>query len=76
MEYEKPLLLIDEKKGRNIAKSLNIKLLGTLGILNLIKKKNLKNTDELTKNINLLVKKGFYLSSEVILSFIDSLKDK
>ena len=76
MEYEKPLLLIDEKKGRNIAKSLKIKLLGTLGILNLIKKKDLKNIDELTKNINLLVKKGFYLSSEVILSFIDSLKDK
>ncbi|MBY9008148.1 MAG: hypothetical protein KGD63_15515 [Candidatus Lokiarchaeota archaeon] len=74
IENENPLLLIDEKKGRNIAKSLKIKILGTVGVLNLIKKKDLKNNNELIENINLIIKRGFYLSSEVILNFIDNLK--
>jgi len=75
-EFEKSLLLIDGKKGRNIAKSLNIKILGTLGILSLLKRKDLKNNKELIQNIDLLLKKGFYLSSEVILNFINNLENK
>ncbi len=71
---ENPLLLIDEKKGRSLAKSFKIEVLGTLGILTLINKENLKTEQELLKNLALLINKGFYLSSEVILSFINNLK--
>jgi len=69
-----PLLLIDEKKGRNIAKTLNIEVLGTLGIFALANKKGLKNKQELLENLDLLVNRGFYISSEVILSFLNELK--
>ncbi len=69
-----PLLLIDEKRGRNIAKTLNIEVLGTLGIFALAIKKGLKNKQELLENLDLLVNRGFYISSEVILSFLNELK--
>jgi len=67
------LLLMDEKKGRIIARSLNIKILGVLGILALARKKNYKSKEEIFKNIENLLQQGFYLSSEVIISFINSL---
>ncbi|MBD3195114.1 MAG: hypothetical protein GF317_08675 [Candidatus Lokiarchaeota archaeon] len=50
LEYDNALLLIDEKKGRNLAKSLNINTLGTLGILLLIKKSGLRTIQELEIN--------------------------
>ena len=73
IESNNPLLLIDEKKARNIAKSLKIDVLGTLGILSLVNKRGLKNEQEILENLELLIKKGFYLSSEVILGFFKKL---
>jgi len=73
IELNNPLLLIDEKKARNIAKSLKIDVLGTLGILSLVNKRGLKNEQEILENLDLLIKKGFYLSSEVILGFLKKL---
>ena len=69
-EVDNPLLLMDEKKGRNIAKSFEIIVLGTLGILALAKKRNLKNEQNLLENLDLLIKRGFYLSSDIILRFL------
>jgi predicted nucleic acid-binding protein len=40
MEYEEPLLIMDEIKGRKIARGLNIKVTGTLGILIMAKSMN------------------------------------
>lgn len=65
---------MDEKKGRNIAKSFEIEVLGTLGILALAKKRNIKNENNLLENLSLLIKRGFYLSSDVILMFLKELK--
>jgi len=74
LEVNDPLLLIDEKKGRNIAKSLKIDILGTLGILTLAKKRGFKQYQQVLDNLDLLVRSGFYLSSDVILSFLNALK--
>ncbi|MBD3231025.1 MAG: hypothetical protein GF329_22790 [Candidatus Lokiarchaeota archaeon] len=73
LEINNSVLLIDEKKGRLIAKTFNIKTLGTLGILFLSQKKGLKKKDALLKNLDKLIKQNFYLSSEVILSFLKKL---
>ena len=40
LELQNPLLLIDERKARRIAKQLNLKIIGTLGVLLLAKKEN------------------------------------
>lgn len=69
-EINNPLLLIDEKKGRYIAKSFKINTLGTLGILFLAKKKRLRTNKNLFDNLEILIKKDFYLSSEVITKFL------
>lgn len=74
IESNNPLLLTDEKKAKNIAKSLKIDVLGTLGILSLVIKRGLKNEQEILENLELLIKKGFYLSSEVILGFLNKIR--
>jgi len=73
-EIETPLLLIDEKKGRNIAQSYKIDVIGTLGALALANKRNLKNKQEINENLNLLIKNNFYFSSDIILHFLNKLK--
>ena len=73
-EINNPLILIDEKKGINIAKSFNIKTLGTLGVLLLSKKKGIRNFDELLENIETLIKQNFYLSSDLITKFLKEIK--
>ena len=73
-EIKTPLLLIDEKKGRNIAQSYKIEVIGTLGVLALANKRNLKNKQEINENLRLLIKNNFYFSSDIILHFLDKLK--
>lgn len=73
-EIKTPLLLIDEKKGRNIAQSYKIEVIGTLGVLALANKRNLKNKQEINENLRLLIKNNFYFSSDIILHFLNKLK--
>ena len=73
-EIKAPLLLIDEKKGRNIAQSYKIDIIGTLGVLALANKRNLKNKQEINDNLSLLIKKNIYFSSDIILYFLNQLK--
>jgi predicted nucleic acid-binding protein len=56
-EIEDSILIIDERKGRKIASSLNIKIIGTIGILILAHKKGL--IKDLITVILKLVNKGF-----------------
>lgn len=43
-ELENSLLIIDEKKGRNIAKSMNVHIIGSIGILLKAKEKGVINS--------------------------------
>ncbi|HUY00001.1 MAG TPA: DUF3368 domain-containing protein [Candidatus Deferrimicrobium sp.] len=62
-EMKAPILL-DEKKGRKIAKSLNLKIQGTLGILIKAKKSGLINS--IKDYILKFITAGYYLDKELI----------
>lgn len=62
-EKEMPILL-DEKKGRKMARSLNLKIQGTLGILLKAKQKGLINS--VKECIFKFITSGYYLDQELI----------
>jgi predicted nucleic acid-binding protein len=69
LEIEDSILIIDELKGRKIASSLNIKIIGTIGILILAYKKGL--IKDLISVILKLVNNGFRLSDDLLNSIVD-----
>jgi len=69
LEIEDSILIIDELKGRKIASSLNIKIIGTIGILILAYKKGL--IKDLISVILKLVNNGFRLSNSLLNRIID-----
>jgi predicted nucleic acid-binding protein len=69
LEIPNAILIIDEIKGRNIAKSLNIEIIGTVGILLLANNKGLIN--DVLSVILKLVNKGFRLSDKLIDKLIE-----
>lgn len=64
LEIPNSILIIDEVKGRNIAKNLNIEIIGTIGILLLASNKGLL-TDVISVVLK-LVNNGFRLSNAII----------
>lgn len=66
-------LIIDEKKGRKIAKNLNIKILGFLGILFINYKKKKTSKEEIIKIIDDAKKMGYRISDKLLKDFFESL---
>jgi predicted nucleic acid-binding protein len=69
LELENTTLIIDEIKGRKIAQSLNINIIGTIGVILLAEKKgHIKDVFEVLFR---LVNNGFRLSDKLIDSILD-----
>lgn len=64
LEIDNSTLIIDEIKGRKIALSLNVNIIGTIGIILLANKKGLIN--DVIGIILRLVNKGFRLSDKLL----------
>ena len=69
LEIKDSVLIIDERKGRKIASSLNIKIIGTIGVLIQAHKKGL--IKDLITVILKLVNSGFRLSDNLLDKIID-----
>lgn len=69
LEIKDSVLIIDERKGRKIASSLNIKIIGTIGVLILAHKKGL--IKDLITVILKLVNSGFRLSDNLLNRIIE-----
>ena len=63
-EYEKPLLILDDRKARKIAQKLNLKITGTLGVFN--KAKQIGVIDRVKPIIDKLLQTDFRISDSVI----------
>jgi predicted nucleic acid-binding protein len=74
LEIENTTLIINEIKGRKIAQSLNIDIIGTIGIILLADKKGL--ISNVTSLILRLVNKGFRLSDKLINKIIEKYGQK
>jgi predicted nucleic acid-binding protein len=73
---ESYLLLIDDKKAKQIAKDHHIQTLGTLGIIGLAFTKRLRDKMQAIENVQRLLREGFHLSSDVVVSFTLLLEKK
>lgn len=73
-ELEADLLLIDERLGRNVAKNLEIPIIGLLGIFNLAKNKGIVTN---VKPIidQLITNAGFRVSADLYRTFLISLDE-
>lgn len=69
LETKNATLIIDENKGRKVAKSFNIDIIGTIGVIILANKKGL--ISDVIGTILRLVNKGFHLSDELMNKIID-----
>jgi predicted nucleic acid-binding protein len=69
LETDNSILIIDEIKGRRIAQSFNIDIIGTIGIILLADKKGL--ISDVIGTILRLVNKGFRLSDILINKIIE-----
>jgi len=67
-------LIIDEKKGRKIAKNLNIKIVGLLGILYLNYKKGFITKEEIKSFLGDAINNGYRISQRLLDEFWNTLK--
>lgn len=71
LEMNHAILIIDELKGRKMAESLKVKIIGTIGILVLAHKKGL--IEDIRKSIQMLSLAGFRISKDLINSILDNI---
>lgn len=64
LEIPNSTLIIDEVKGRSVAKNLNIEIIGTIGIIILAGKKGIVN--DVISVVLKLVNNGFRLSNKIV----------
>jgi len=64
-------LIIDEKKGRKVAKDLNLKIIGLLGILYLNYKRKFINKKEIEEFLNSAIENGYRVSEKLINDFFE-----
>ena len=74
LELENSTLIIDETKGRKIAQSYDIDIIGTIGIILLAEKRGL--IQDVVEVILRLVNKGFRLSDKLINKIIEQYSRK
>jgi predicted nucleic acid-binding protein len=68
-------LIIDEKKGRKIAKSLGVEIIGLLGILYLNYKRNFLNKKELKEFLDTIILNGCRISDKLLKQFFKNLDE-
>ena len=74
LKRPKSMLIIDERKGRNLAKRLGLKIIGTLGLI--IKAKQEGIIESGKEVLEKLENHGFWLSKSLKLGLLEKLNEK
>lgn len=74
-ENSADLLMMDEVKGRQVAKQMNIRVIGTLGILQLANEKGLLSGNDVRHTLEVLKTNERHISDELIELVLKNLKD-
>lgn len=69
------LLMMDEAKGRQVAKQMNIRIIGTLGILQLANEKGLLTGEDVRHCIQVLKANERHISDELIELVLQNIRD-
>lgn len=69
------LLLMDESKGRQVAKQMNIRVIGTLGILQLANEKGLMTGGEVRHTLEVLKANQRHISDELMEIVLKKIRD-
>lgn len=75
-EQRADLLLMDEHKGRSIAKKLHVRYIGTVGILMLAYDKNIIQAEEVKNCIDIMLKNGIRLDKKICNIVMEHVKMK
>jgi len=73
MELNLPLL-IDDRKGRRVAKKLGLKFIGSLGLLKIAKER--ESISEVKPFIQKFLDKGYYFDEKLVRRFLESVGEK
>ena len=73
-EKNADLLLMDEISGRKIAEQMNIKVIGTIGILQLSNSKGLLSKEEIVECINILKNSHRHISNALYAKILENIK--
>ena len=74
LKVDDKILLIDERKGREVAKERNIKIIGTIGLLALSFKKGIRTKDEIISLVEQIRLKRKCYSWDLLNSLLDIVK--
>ena len=74
-ENRADLLMMDEAKGRQVAKQMNIRVIGTLGLLQLANAEGLMTGEEVRHTIEVLRFNQRHISEELISMILNDIKD-
>lgn len=74
-DYKAELLLIDEVKGRKVAKQMGLSVMGTIGILMSAYKDNLISADEIREYINVMKEAGRHISDKLYAQLLEMIAE-
>lgn len=71
VKSEEKMLLIDERKGRKIAKERNIKIIGTIGLLALAFKSYIRTKEEIINIVKQIKEQRKFYSEDLLSTLLD-----